>query len=377
MKPEARAHLSGFLGTTLDEIKSLAEVRLGALRHIEESFHYKNRQVEKVPLALGKLDEVEVDPSTVTLRRSLEDFLRLEHYARLQELLLHIAMPLELRAQTGRTAILRCDLYDKEERLATFTLTDIEGTPLDLEGASVAQFRVGDFVTLNPKVDEETGEMLSGKRLVYGRLAVVEEITETQVRLRLLSMSFKNSKFRFGHRLLDPTSTLLYTLDEMADDLNADKLLEACRNAESNHLYQWVENTELGQTPRPIRPVRLRAAARIAGIAHDVQQPHGLTEAQRGVIGNHLTDRVLVLQGPPGTGKSHTLGFATLSRALALATPSRPFRIAVCTKTHAAAQIALTSIRARANDLLKTGATDEIKEFVAPLRLKSIRSAMT
>lgn len=367
MKPEARAHVSGFLGTTLEQIKALAEVRLGALRRVEESFHYKNRHVEKIPLALGRLDEVEVDPSTVTLRRSLEDFLRLEHYARLQELLLHFALPLELRAQTGRTAVLRCDSFDKDAGHATFTFTGVDGTPLNLEGASVTRFREGDFVTLNPTVDEESGEVLSGKRLVYGRLSVVEEMTETQVRLRLLSMSFKNSKFRFGHRVFEPGQNHLYTLDEMADDLNADKLLEACRNADSNHFYRWLENTELGQTPRPIRPLRLRAASRFADVAHDVQQPHGLTGAQRDVVGGHITDRVLVLQGPPGTGKSHTLGFATLSRALSLMTPSRPFRVAVCTKTHAAAQIALASIRTRANDLLKASTSGETKEIIAPL----------
>jgi hypothetical protein len=55
------------------------------------------------------------------------------------------------------------------------------------------------------------------------------------------------------------------------------------------------------------------------------------------------------LQGPPGTGKSHTLGFATVSRALALATPTRSFRVMVCAKTHAAAAVALASIRARAD----------------------------
>jgi hypothetical protein len=367
MKPEARAHISGFLGTTLEQIKALAAVRLRALRHIEESFHYKNRQIEKVPLALGRLDEVEVDPATVPLRRSLEDFLRLEHYARLQELLLHFALPPELRAQTGRTAILRCDAYDQDARLAAFTITDVDGIPLSLEGANVARFREGDFMTLNPLIDEETGEVLSGKRLVHGRLSVVEDVTATQVRLRLLSMSFKNSKFRFGHRLFEPAQSLLYTLDEMADDLSADKLLAACNNAETNHLYQWLEDTELGQTPRRIRPVRLRTAARFADTAHGVQQPHGLTGAQRDVLSHHITDRVLVLQGPPGTGKSHTLGFATLARALSLLTPARPFRIAVCTKTHVASQIALTSIRARANELLKISTQGEAQEIVAPL----------
>jgi CRISPR/Cas system-associated exonuclease Cas4 (RecB family) len=369
MKGEARAQIKGFLGTTQEDIKELASARLAALRHIEAAFRYKNRQVEKRPLTLNRLDEVETDPSTVSLHRSLEDFLRLEHYARLQEQLLHFALPPELRAQTGRTAILRCKSYDKDAKRAEFTFTDIDGNPLDATETGTVRLREGDWMTLNPVVDGETGEPPTGKRIVYGRLCVVEEIAGTRMSLKLLAMSFKNSKFRFGHRMLEPEQTLLYTIDEMADDLNADKFLEACQNAETNHLYQWLENPERGKTPRTgIRPSRLRSAEQVATFAHEAQAPHGLTSAQRKVIGGHITDRMLVLQGPPGTGKSHTLGFATLARALALATPARPFRVAVCTKTHAASLVALESIIARAKSLLANRAGgDGIHAVLEPL----------
>lgn len=369
MKPDARTQIAGFLGTTADDIKGLASARLAALRHIEAAFRYKNRQVDKQPLTLNHLDEVEIDPSAVPLRRSLEDFLRLEHYARLQEQLLHFALPPELRAQTGRTAILRCESYDKDAKRAEFTFTDIDGNPLAATETGTMRLREGDWMTLNPVADGETGEPPTGKRIVYGRLCVVEEIAGVRVSLRLLAMSFKNSKFRFGHRMIDPEQNLLYTIDEMTDDLNADKFLEACQNAETNHLYQWLEDTERGKSPRSgIRPSRLRTAEQVANFAHEVQTPHGLTSAQRKVIGGHITDRVLVLQGPPGTGKSHTLGFATLARALALATPTRPFRVAVCTKTHAASLVALESIVSRAKSLLaKRAGSDENRASVEPL----------
>ena len=353
MDREARAQIKGFLDTTQKDIRELASARLAALRHIEATFRYKNRQVEKQPLTLNRLDEVETDPSTIPLRRSLEDFLRLEHYARLQEQLLHFALPPELRAQTGRTAILRCESYDKDAKRAEFTLTNMEGISLDETETGTIRLREGDWMTLNPVADGETGEPPTGKRVVHGRLCVVEELVGARVSLKLLAMSFKKSKFRFGHRTIEPEQNLLYTIDEMADDLNADKFLEACQNAETNHLYQWLEDSEHGKSPRTgIRPSRLRIAEQVADLAHEAQAPLGLTAAQRTVIGGHITDRVLVLQGPPGTGKSHTLGFATLARALALATPARPFRVAVCTKTHAASLVALESIIARATSLL-------------------------
>jgi hypothetical protein len=369
LKADARTQIRGFLGTTEDDIKALAGARLDALRHIEESFRYKNRQIEKQPLVLDRMDQVEVDPETVPLHRALEDFLRLEHYAGLQERLLHFSLPPDMRAETGRTAIMRCDGYDKDKKLASFTFADVNGATLSSTATGTLRLREGDWMTLNPLLDEETGEQLTGKRLVHGRLCVVEEVQERIVRLRLMPMSFKNSMFRFGHRMIEPEHNHIYTADEMADDFNADKFLEACRNAASNNLYRWLENPVLGLEPRAwIRPSRLRSAAHVAELAHAVQTPHGLTGAQQEIIGGFIKDRVLVLQGPPGTGKSHTLGFATVSRSLALATPTRPFRVMVCAKTHAAAAIALASIRARADKLLSINVKEvETKQDVAHL----------
>lgn len=361
----------GFFGTTVEDIKNLAATRLAALQHIEQSLPYKNRRIEKQPLALERLDQVEVDPATVPLHRALEDFLLLEHYAAWQERLLHFALPPELRAETGRTAILRCDSHDAGDAQAAFTMTDVRGNESTGSDAVSLRFREGDWVVLNPLADGESGDPPTGKSIAHGRLAVVEEVRDTgELRLSLKSMNAKNSSFRFKHRHFAPEPGVLYTVDEMADDFNADKFMEACRNATTNHLYRWLENVEEGRQQRAhLRPSRLRAASRVAELAHLAQEPHGLTDAQRGVIGEHLAPRVLVLQGPPGTGKSHTLGFATLSRALALATPTRPFRVAVCAKTHSAVAIALASIRARADALLRAArdVPESEASVVAPL----------
>jgi hypothetical protein len=149
------------------------------------------------------------------------------------------------------------------------------------------------------------------------------------------------------------------------DDLNADKLMEACQNARTNPLYHWMSEPEEGRRPRPIRPSKLRESAGLTDLAGAAQLPRGLTEAQRTVIGETLAERVLVVQGPPGTGKSHTLGFAVLVRALALAVPARPFRVAVAAKTHAATTIALESVARRARQLLEEHPDDA---RLAPLR---------
>jgi hypothetical protein len=366
MRDDDRSYVSAFKGVTLEDVRAFAELRCRALRHVEESFKYKNRQIEKQPLQLSRLDQVELDPASVPLSRALEDFLYLEHHARVQTLLLHLALPPEQRAQTGRTLILRCDSYEKTDagERATFTIAaDGDDERATTVAPTVVKFREGDWVVVNPLAGDE-GRALPAWKLLRGRLAVVEEFDGARAALRLLPMSFKNSDFRFPHKLFKPEASALFTVDEMADDLNADKFLDACRHAATNNLYRWIDDAEEGKRPRAIRPRRLRDAQEIADIASRTQQPHGLTAAQRRVVGDALADRVLVLQGPPGTGKSHTLGFAVLARALALATPARPFRVAVCARTHAATQIALASIAKRAREL-RDGADGDAR--VAPL----------
>ena len=354
MSQSARAQIRGFLSVNSEDIRALTSQRLRALRHIEEHFKYKNKQVEKQALVLDRLDQTEVDPEIVPLSRSLEDFLYLEHYASVQEKLLHSSLPPDQRVSTGRTAILRCGSYEKNEdgeEYATLSFVDPQGKAITLAEIDILRFREGDWVVLNPLRDDKD-EYLSAWRITHGRLAVIEEIGEVEVHLRLLPMNFRNSEFRYTHRIFKPEAGTIYTIDEMVDDLNADKFLDACRHASSNCLYRWLTDVDEEKRARAIRPKRLRDAVDVARLAALAQKPHGLTDAQNGVIGGYLKDRVLVLQGPPGTGKSHTLGFAVLSRALALGVPTRPFRIAVTAKTHAATMIALGSIAKRARELL-------------------------
>lgn len=376
-KTRERAQVRGFLGVDAEQIRAFAAHRARAMQHVEEAFAYKNRRVHKEPLDLSRLDRVEVEPEEVPLKRSLEDFLLLEHHAAFQERLLHLSLPPRERAETGRTVILRCERAERDaekvER-AWFRFSNAEGLEVKVGELGLLRLRAGDWVVLNPLVDAE-GRTLPASRLVRGRLAVVEELNEEGAALRLMPMSFKNSPFRYPHALFVPDAGALYTVDEMADDLNADKFLEACRHADANHLYRWLSDAEEGKQPRAVRPKRQRDAQEFARLAAQSQRPYGLTGAQSEIVGGRLQERVLVVQGPPGTGKSHTLGLAILARAASLSTPARPFRVAVLAKTHAAVSVALESVAKRLRELLKADAVDESSRqpsaLVAPLaRLK-------
>jgi hypothetical protein len=99
-----RSQVRGFAGVNAEQIRDFALARVRAMQHVEESFVYKNKKVEKEPLDLSKLGEVEADPSEVPLSRSLEDFLLLEHHASFQERLLHLSLPPRERAETAPQA---------------------------------------------------------------------------------------------------------------------------------------------------------------------------------------------------------------------------------------------------------------------------------
>jgi hypothetical protein len=370
MDEATRAELRGFRGVTADEIRMLAAHRCRALRHLEEQFARQNRRIEKPALDLSRLDRVEEDPESVPLARALVDFLILEHYARHQELLLHLAQPAGLRAQTGRTAILRCESVGDGQTPIAFTFASAAGEA-GLIDPRVLHLRAGDWVVLNPLADD-AARAISSDRLVRGRLAIIEQLDESRLALVPLNLTFRNSRFRYAHRLFDPAPGSLYTIDEMADDLNADKYLEACRHSGQNHLYRWLSDEGAGKSARSVRPSRIRRGRSLIELA-----PRPLTGAQSRVVGDHYLDRVLVVQGPPGTGKSYTLGAAILARALAFETAARPLRIAVTARTHAATSIILESVASRLAELREMHGADARLAPLDPLRIIKICNDLT
>jgi hypothetical protein len=377
MSDDERAQWRGFAGVTGDEIRRLAAQRARALHHVEKQFTHRNRAVEKTPLDLTRLDRVEVDPAQVPLSRSLEDFLLLEHHAKHQAALLYLSEPPALRAQTGGTAVVRCESYERGDGddCGEFVLSDVDGRPLSREEVGGLRLREGSWVVVSSLLNEE-GQSRSASEIVRGRLGVIDEINESRVVVRLKRLTFKPTRFRYSHRRTDARPGEVYTIDEMVDDLNADKHLEACRHADANHLYRWMSaayaDSSAPKPRREIRPSRLRAAREFAELAAESQQPHGLTAAQHGVVGGYCEDSVLVVQGPPGTGKSHTLGLAILARASALKSAARPFRVAVAAKTHAAVGIVLSSVVKRLRELTATHGRDTRLRLFEGLRVAKV-----
>jgi hypothetical protein len=259
---------------------------------------------------------------------------------------------------------------------------DLIGINLDVQGTLISREEVGDlrlqegtWVVVNTLCNDE-GQPRAAWEIGRGRLGVIRAISDTQIMVHLQRLSFKPTPFRYPHRRTDLQPGQVYTLDEMVDDLNADKYLEACQHAASNPLYHWLNTAYTDpQAPKPlrlIRPSRLRAGLAFADLAARAQQPSGLTAAQRTIVGGYYPEHVLVVQGPPGTGKSHTLGLAILARASALKSMARPFRVAVAAKTHAAVSIVLDSVTRRLQELLASHGQDAQLDLFQHVRIAKV-----
>ncbi|HBY93348.1 MAG TPA: hypothetical protein DEP84_05175, partial [Chloroflexi bacterium] len=329
-----RRLLEMFRAVTPDQVRAFQAHRVRALAHIEASFEYKNAGIKKPSL---RLDRIALGArQAVPLRVALEEFIFLEHHASLQEKLLHFALPPAQRVATGRSLLLVC-LEDRRDS-ALFRL-DFEAAGLNPALARHAiRLKEGDWVVLS-----QADARRSPWEVVNGRRAVIASLTENELLLFWRDFSSRGHRFRYVHRRDAPVPGMVYVLDEMADDLNADKQVAACREAESNVFYRWIE---AGQPPVPHQvPVDILRGARAFGRrVPRWEAPRAPTTRQAEIIGRRLADPILLVQGPPGTGKSHTVGWAVLSRVSARLAAGQSMRVAIVCKTHTAVNIVLESI---------------------------------
>jgi len=145
-----------------------------------------------------------VEPDQVPLHRSLEDFLLLEHHAKHQATMLYLSQPPELRAQTGQTAVLRCERYDRGDATdrGVFVLSDVHGTPVRREESGDLRLQEGTWVVVNTLCNDE-GQPRAAWEIVRGRLGVIHTINETQITVRLQRLTCKPTPFRSAHRRTD------------------------------------------------------------------------------------------------------------------------------------------------------------------------------
>lgn len=422
------------------QLEAFARHRLHALAHIEASFPYKNSFITKEPLPLNSFglspsneSEGEALPQTenkagTELSTVLEEFLHIEQYSSLQEHLALFARPILRRLEEGRALLVRATgnetttLSRRRKQIHATFLAEFGHTGVHPETAlQISKLKEGDFVVVSPL--ENDGQPW---KIVGGRLARIEELTGEWVKLELSGSTLgpgQTSAFRYHHtRELLPQPGQYYLIDEMVDNLNGDKLLEACRQSETNILYRWLlseRNSSIPPTPIPGRSPNQVSTGENPGLKQFVlaqlqeftrhllvvekAQNRLPTADQLEVITGQWEQPLLLVQGPPGTGKSHTLGWAVLARLyLALArnhycrqlfqeaaiarasipdsdetsetaTATEYFRVIVSSQTHNAVEIVLQSIAEKVQLLENYLAQAEDKDKMLELLLQNLK----
>lgn len=341
---EANWHLvAAYARCSPEVIQRFQLHRLLALSHIEAALGAKNRQIVKEPVSLALLGQQATPPSG--LARALEEFLAMEHHAALQERLTRYALPITRRVQTGRALHLECTAVHLSGRDVSAHF-QLDYNSIGLDGAvvqEVPRLKDGDWTVLNPADDRSPWKVL------HGRIATIQAIDGDRIELRLLSITSYHSRFKYSHdTTLLPTPGARYMLDEMADDLNFDKQLEAVRHAPHNVFFARI----IAGTFPDSDPIITRRGEQFLRRVRTLAAPLRLTAAQEAIIGGHGATPLLCVQGPPGSGKTATLGWAALERLFAR--DERPLRIAVCARTHKATALVLESIAKRARQLAQT-----------------------
>ncbi|HEX6292131.1 MAG TPA: AAA domain-containing protein [Herpetosiphonaceae bacterium] len=314
---------------TRAELLAFAEHRLRALAHLAGA----SRRQRNLDVPLLPLDQLPTAAGPRDLRSALVEFLELEHVAALAELLAHVRLPIARRVLTGRTALLEAIAVEPkgDPPLARFRFAAHPGS-----GAVPPRFKVGDWAVLNEAIDG-----LSPWEIIKGRLVIVSAIDEETIEVELTALS-SAGRFKFHHdSKLHVQLRCRYTLDEMADDLLGDRVLQALDHLDTNPLARWLQAPQSVVAAAPFDEATLVEAADALIALHAPAVP---TEAQRAVIATGGLLALRLVQGPPGSGKSRTLGLAVVARLLAAAMQGRGLRVAVTAKTHSAVQVALDSI---------------------------------
>lgn len=359
-----RTLLRQFHQVTSADLTAFAAHRVRALAHIENSFTYKNRYTGKEPMNLTAL--LRGDAATASLAQSLKEFLFMEHHASLQAKLQTYALPIDRRIQTGLAALLQYDRYDPDTNHHHFTI------PFEILGLdpvltmNALRLKEGAWVVFNSAEDTR-----SANQMKHGRLAIIQSVGDKWLDLEFRDFfTPKTYLFRYYHdSRIQPEPGHLYTIDEMADDMNADKHLEALANTDTNTLYAWLRNPP---HPRPQNPTDETQAAALIDVIHARAPKSKLTKPQRDVVADRLSDPILLVQGPPGTGKSHTIGWAVINRLLIAAAAGRPCRIAVACKTHNAVNIVLESIAKKLTELNATGLRTVGRAPIQPITVNKL-----
>ena len=375
------------------EIKVLAQRMTEALEHVERAIEYKNWQIDKEPLDLGRLPVFSLDD--VELSRAGQEYLDLEYTTNRRECLEHYLKPPRKRVLTGDSTMFRVTnvrqagdwdievdgelLYDELFRNPDQVLDSCrisgeddggsgswrvmsklerDGSEFRATNATYPRYIANSVTATVADFDRETGDI------------TVEASTHG---------GYGHERYLTWHRsaTMDPEeaagddyTTLVsegdvFILDPYADSYPAVRAYEALARTDSNALYDHLNDAfRDGETEQFQQQFcEKQSIDSFLETFEDAVggRPRGNQEAFVKEVDHSLS----VLQGPPGTGKtSFTLAPAVLSRLAAVENEGQRLMAVVTAPSHTAVNEAMEDIVEQWDDLTDETPATAATEFM-------------
>ncbi|GFH65748.1 hypothetical protein Srut_22620 [Streptomyces rutgersensis] len=295
-------------------LKEYLKARVLALRWVEEAVAFKNPDILKPTLQVADLRRFTLGVNDVAAAGI--DFLRLDHFVKLNDWTATNIQPPASRVPTGRTLPLAGVESLGGGRLTATIVPAEYGLELE-ELRNRSPFQVGSMYRVNPcSEDIYRGQSIRQLRK-GGRTGTITAINWTTGEIEI--EEFFNPESRYvlqGGYSRDPESVFDFaTLDESPSDYVAGRVEGRLTTAVGSHVYPWLDPERPRVTPRP--PLSPSENEKWKSVLEGIDFPggFGLSSDQAQAVLEGLDTRMQVLQGPPGTGKTQTTSVAIAVRA--------------------------------------------------------------
>ncbi|MFE9990341.1 AAA domain-containing protein [Streptomyces sp. NPDC005381] len=333
-------------------LKEYLKARILALRWIEEAISFKNPDILKPTLQVADLRRFTLGINDVAAAGI--DFLRLDHFVKLNDWTATNIQPPASRVPTGRTLPLAEVQSLGKGRLTATIVPAAYGLELE-ELRNRSPFQVGSMCRINPcGEDVYRGQSIRQLRK-GGRTGTIKAIDWTTGEIEV--EEFFNPESRYvlqGGYSRDAELVFDFaTLDESPSDYVAGRVEDRLTSSIGSHVYPWLDPERPRVTPRS--PLTTAETAKWQEVVESIEFKTGvgLSPDQAQAVIEGLDTRMQVLQGPPGTGKTQTT-----SVAIAIRTAHRLQAgdvVLVAAHTHAAVDTLLERLQRVLPDVCAAG----------------------
>ncbi|MFC6720245.1 AAA domain-containing protein [Halobacteriaceae archaeon SHR40] len=376
-----------------DEVKALALQLTEALEHVERAIEYKNWQIDKQRVDLGRLPDFSL--ADVELNRACQEYLDLEYATDRQECLEHYIQPPRKRMQTGDSTMFRVTnvepagqwdirvegnlLYDELFRNPDQVIDSCRISGADDGGSG--SWRV--MSKLDRDGDEVRHVNATYPRYIANSMnATVEEFDRTSKTITVNASThggYGQDRYLEWHRsaTMDPAeaadddyTTLisegdLFILDPKADSYPAVRAYDALERTDSNALYHQLNRAFRDGEADHFEERFCPPDAVEQFIETFENATGGRPRGKQAEFVKHVDNRIAVLQGPPGTGKtSYTLAPAVLARMAAVESDGERLLTVVTAPSHTAVDEAMDDIVKSWGGLTDSTAVTAASQFV-------------